>query len=95
MIHIPLSSSLTSVVEDAVSSIGTTIYPLGLGVVGSLVALISSRVEDMIGEVVSDIKLGVKEVGLTVPTPVSDGGADSEGLVKVDDDFVMQSSLLT
>ena len=83
--------SLTSAVEEdkAMSSVGTTVDPLGLGVVGRLVALLSSRGEDVIGEAVPDIKLGLKEVGLTVST------SDCVGEGVTGDDFVMQSSLLT
>jgi len=85
--------SLTSAVEETLpSSVGDTVDPLELGdgVVGRLVALISSSGEDVIGEAVPNNRLGIEEVGLTVPTPDCDGGR-----VVTIDDFVMQSSLLT
>ena len=60
-------------------------------IVGHSVSSSSPRGEDVIGEAVSDIKLDVKEVELTVSTPDdTDGG----GVVK-GDDLAMQSSLLT
>ena len=62
--------------------------------VGHSESLPSFDEDGIIGEAVTDIKLGMKDVGLTVSTPDCDGGADSEGVVK-GDDFVMQSSLLT
>ena len=63
-------------------------------IVGHSVPSFSSRGEDSIGEAGPDNKLGIKEVGLTVPTPDCVGAVDKEGVVK-GDDFVMHSSLLT
>lgn len=74
--------SLTSTFEDTMSLVGD--------IVGHPVSSSSSRGEVTIGEAVSDIKLGIKEVGLTVPTPDCVGGTVVTG-----DDFVIQSSLLT
>jgi hypothetical protein len=84
MRHIPLSLTSASAVEDAVSFVGEK--------VGHPVSSSSSRGEVTIGEVVPNTKLGIEEVGLTVPVPTSDCVG---GTVVTSDDFVMQSSLLT